>query len=159
MTEKITYISDDGEEFETEEECLAYEKTFTELSGYVGFNTHMVFQDLKTLGIENAFGHSYFVFITDMESAEESFRVITEQTGLECPNDILPGGIYQYDDDHDNWNDVVSAYINRTDEICKLLRAIDNTIPRDKAALLRETVQKISTKLEDAVFDMKEVGL
>ena len=149
MTEKITYIADDGEEFETEEECLAYEKVFTEVSGYIGVDTHMVFQDPKETGIENAFQHSDFVFITDKESAHDSFCVINYQYGLEHPKDICTGDIFQYDYNCDKWDDVVGAYIKRTNEICKLIKAIDGMIPRNKSGVLHKTTQKIRSAIAD----------
>lgn len=37
MGMKVTYIANDGTEFENREECLAYEKSFSELSEFVQF--------------------------------------------------------------------------------------------------------------------------
>lgn len=37
MKTKVTYIANDGTEFENKEECLAYEKSFSEMSEFVQF--------------------------------------------------------------------------------------------------------------------------
>lgn len=37
MEMKVTYVANDGTEFENEEECLAYEKSFSEMSEFVQF--------------------------------------------------------------------------------------------------------------------------
>lgn len=37
MEMKVTYIANDGTEFENKEDCLAYEKSFSELSEFVQF--------------------------------------------------------------------------------------------------------------------------
>jgi hypothetical protein len=37
MEMKVTYIANDGTEFENKEECLAYEKSFSEMSEFVQF--------------------------------------------------------------------------------------------------------------------------
>lgn len=37
MKTKVTYIANDGTEFENEEECLAYEKSFSEMNEFVQF--------------------------------------------------------------------------------------------------------------------------
>lgn len=155
MKEKITFISDDGEEFETREDCLAYEKAQTELSGLLGFNGDMEFQDPKEIGVEDAFQISRLLFITDADSAEESFRIIEDRYGVEVPTQVMTGDIRLYDFDTDTWADPVSAYIQQTEQMCEYLRGIRCWIPRDKAEVLHETAQKIRSAIADSMKEME----
>lgn len=40
MEMKVTYIANDGTEFESKEECLAHEKSFSEMSEFIQFFDH-----------------------------------------------------------------------------------------------------------------------
>lgn len=158
MTEKITYIAYDGEEFDTEEECEAYEKASTEFSGFVGLDSKMVFQDPSVKGAEDAFQDSAFIFITDKDSANDSLRVICDYYGMEVPMNYKDGDICLYDYDEDEWReDVVGDYIKKTQELCVLLNAIHGAVPHDKANVLHETVRKIHRNIADFVTNTTEL--
>ncbi len=157
MNEKITFISDDGEEFETKEECLAYEKAQTEFSGFIGFNNDMEFQDPKEVGVEDAFDCSTLLFITDSDSAEESFGIINDRFGSEVPTQVMEGDIRLYDYDTDEWTDPVIAYINHTEKMRDYIKAIKCSIPHDKAYTMHATVQKIRFAIAGLMYETEDL--
>ena len=64
MEIKTTYIADDGTEFETEAECLAYEETLSQMSEYVQlFNRDFSPVEWNPENYEGMWNHTYYIII------------------------------------------------------------------------------------------------
>ena len=143
MTQKITYVADDGEEFETEEECAAHERCMEDLPGILGFNGKAVYQDPRKADVDSSFNESEYLFITDENEADETFEFIGEYYGYTIPAEFHTGDILRYDYDNDAWVNAVDDYIRKTEIMIELLKSIGNTLPKEKLPVAEDTLIKI----------------
>lgn len=110
--EKITrvyYVAFDGEEFDTKEECTAYEDALQRTKGIIGFDENKSVTD----GAEELATSAAYYFITNANEASQTFSVLYDQYGTEIPHEFADGDFYRYDDDNDRW-------VNMLYEFCKL---------------------------------------
>jgi hypothetical protein len=64
MKTKVTYIANDGTEFENKEECLAYEKSFSEMSEFVQlFDQDFLPVEWNPNDYERMWNHTYYIVI------------------------------------------------------------------------------------------------
>lgn len=64
MEMKVTYIANDGTEFEDREECLAYEKSFSEMSEYVQlFDCEFKPIEWNPENYERMWNYTYYIVI------------------------------------------------------------------------------------------------
>ena len=101
MTQRVIYIADDGEEFETEEECTAYERCKAGLPGILGFDDDGVYQDPKETDTDSAFYDSQYVFITNAAQAVETLKFIRDHYGYEVPTMFQTGDLMHYNGEED----------------------------------------------------------
>lgn len=92
---KISYVATDGEEFLTEEECLAHEKLFSVPASVVLMN-----RKFERIMDTNDLDECYFAFLPTKEDAEW-FRKVDEVYGLEVDG-IVAGEHLWYDGDSSN---------------------------------------------------------
>lgn len=111
MEIKNIYIADDGEEFEDEEECLAYEEQMKSIDGVELFT--YTFENCTGQGGWNAYEHATYMFIRDPDKAKKYFQYILEQCGYDSPTDCRPGDCFRLDERTGDW-------INMRDEIQEL---------------------------------------
>ena len=96
MEIKTTYIANDGEEFETEEECLAYEEAWTP-----GDSILFLDQDFQPLYLRDSVARyewAQYVFIKDAEKASKFFEVLSNECGYVVPPDIKDRRLYWWHD-------------------------------------------------------------
>lgn len=123
MIKKITYIAKDGEEFETEEECMAHEQFTIGLPGIVCFDSKMNFLDPHE-GADDAFSSSSYIVVTDAHEAKRTFDYMSEYTGCTspvCHNDM---GFFKYNPDKDSWDDMCYAVIRGLVDMSSLLHGV-----------------------------------
>ena len=120
MTTRITYIACDGEEFETEQECLEYEKSMDSTDCLMMFDN-----DLNVLRDEdqgrNA-EYSNYIYILDAEKAMKFFKWASINYGYTFPDNVETGRLYSYDDRSDSWEDMnekVDMLVKRRDYLLK----------------------------------------
>lgn len=104
MTEKITYIADDGTEFKYEDDCRAYEETrafnpLLENGSVKMWNYHR----RPTDDVEEAM----YCVVTDIEAAQVLNSICYEH-GVYCPcynerYDELSSGAFWYDERENIW--------------------------------------------------------
>lgn len=128
MIIKKTYISDDGEEFETEEECLEYEKSLNSIDGVVLFDSK-----LEVIHGENpvdAYNEAFYIYISNVERAERFFDWIREYDHSPVPKDIKHGRIYFYYEPTGEYRNL-DTFINEWGDIRNkiLVKAVTTKLP------------------------------
>lgn len=128
MRTETTYYADDGTEFETEAECLAYEKKLD------GLWDSVVLLDEEFNGPKAGvsmveFTESFAVYckVLDAEKAGELFNWLYEQIGTQMPpvDMIYNGGVYKYDEKADeDWVDLTERLREVTVEIASIEKAV-----------------------------------
>lgn len=124
MLQRTTYVADDGEEFDTEEECQAYELALSDCPGILGFDLDLAFQDPKKLGANDAFVNSNYFYVYDAEQAEKTFEILGDYTGTTTPEgELHAGDLFRYDEDSNGWIDMIAEYRKQTQTIGSLLNS------------------------------------
>lgn len=123
MIKKITYIAEDGEEFETEEECMAHEQFTIGLPGILCFDSKMNFLD-PIEGADDAFSSSSYIVVTDAQEAKHTFDYMSEYTGCTSPVCHTDIGFFKYNQDKDSWDDMCAAVINGLVDVLFLLSGV-----------------------------------
>lgn len=120
MEKLITYIADDGTEFDTEEECLLYENTAENPNnGSVLFFNHNLTEgmdeDFSTQtamdGLKDHRGYDFgefairagSMYVKDAEEAEKLFDLLCNIYGITAPGELVSGASYAYDAEHDRY--------------------------------------------------------
>lgn len=150
MTQRIIYIADDGEEFETEEECMAYERCKTGLPGILGFDDDGVYQDPEETDADSAFNDSQYVFITNAEQAVETLKFVRDLYGYEVPTMFQTGDLMHYDGEEDKWENVIDKYISTTETLTVLFESIRNAALEDEVCAVNTAMQQI----RQAVYEL-----
>lgn len=129
MRVEITYFSDDDEEFDTEEECLEYERGLKE-----NFNS-LIFFDEKMKLIEkpdltNVESDAYYFYISDdAEKAKAAIDWIDYQTeNLKVYDPICQGHFYGYSNDDGDFRDLTK----RLSDLACIIDALDSAIKKHK---------------------------
>ena len=122
MIIKHTYIAADGEEFETEEECLEHERVCDP-----GDSVVLYYSDCDRItdgrDIIEMFERADHIYVRDAEQAKIFFNWINEETGMDIPHNVADNTIYSYDG-------LRAAYFNLNEAIEELLD-ISNAIFND----------------------------
>ena len=104
MTKETTYYADDGEEFYTEEACLAYEAECKKLLETVLFFDKGMKRLESPQEIEEK---SWYAFIRDGNKAENLFRWLYNYVGVEMPEcELTTGDILATDEKECEWYNV-----------------------------------------------------
>lgn len=145
MITRTVYIADDGEEFETEEECTAHERCMADLPGILGFNDKAAYQDPEKNDVDQAFNNSEYLFIIDENEADETFEFIGDYYGYTVPTVFSTGDILRYDYDKDEWVNAVDDYLGKTEMMIGLLKSIGETLQDEQLSAADATLEKIRT--------------
>lgn len=119
MEKLITYIADDGTEFDNEEECLLYERVADPDCSSVRFFNHNLQEgleeDFSTAsamdGLTNRFGYDCgefairagSMYVKDAEEAGKFFDLLCNIYGITAPEELVSGASYAYDAEHDRF--------------------------------------------------------
>lgn len=98
MTTKTLYISIDGEEFETEEECLEYEKKRDASEAVIMFTKNRL--PILDADSVTAFEDSHYLYILDAERAKKFFDYVSESYGYAVPDpdEVVDCGLFAFED-------------------------------------------------------------
>lgn len=118
MTIQVLYIADDGEEFETEQECLDHERASN-------YKDSLVFLDSKFEIIDmndsvEAYEKSFYIYVLDAEKAGAFFSWLNVYAGYESPERLGNHVIYYYDDhsrEYENLGDAIDELVAKRDRI------------------------------------------
>jgi len=108
MRIETKYFADDDTEFETEEECCAYEQFQKDCMGAVAiFDDDMNYMDSPTL--EEIESYAFYIFIRSGAKAESLFSWLKEQIsfdddGIKYP--LVAGELYAFSADNGKWYDM-----------------------------------------------------
>lgn len=104
MQIKYTYISDDGEEFETEEECLEHEKTIDSASSVLMIDSReLVITDKEP---STAYEKAIYLYIFDTKRARAFLDWIHGETGYSIPENAKAGELYYYDESDNEYKEL-----------------------------------------------------
>ena len=104
MEIRTTYISDDGTEFDTEEECLEYEAVYKDTSSVILLDEKKKLIDMSDLA--DAFERCHYIHIVKEPEARLFLDYVESFCGCGLPRDaIKEGHTYAYDEVFRNWED------------------------------------------------------
>lgn len=120
MRSETTYYAFDDTEFDTAEECLAYEKSVSEqMTAAEFYDDEMNIVDAQKDGT----GDAYYIRIINAKKAPALFRWLNDQFGMEHPEDgdYEDGDLYVYDCDHDEWVNLTAQkkFIEKVEQMFK----------------------------------------
>ena len=154
METKITYIADDGEEFDSEEECLAYENAFKHVGGVIAFDEdkHVVFS------AEEVATEAEYYYITNAEKARKTFAFIDDYYGTEVPTTFDDGDLFRFDYDRDKWVNVFNEFSRTGKLICDIAdeiarRTSQKVLPDDAISILRDRIMHCPNVISMACSD------
>ena len=103
MTIQVTYIADDGEEFETEEECLDHERVMMTDGKALFFDSDC---ELIEGSVIDKVERAHYIYILDGETAKEFFEWADEYTGCPVPDEYETGALYFFDEREQHYKDL-----------------------------------------------------
>lgn len=111
MRIETKYFAWDESEFDTEEECLAYEKGLEDMwSGVVLIDEEYRTQvDAQMPAHDFLEGFALYIKVLDVEKAKEMINWVTEYSGVSVPpvDMIYENGLFKFDEDaQDEWVDL-----------------------------------------------------
>ena len=129
MRTETKYFAFDETEFDTEAECLAYEKKLEGLwDGVV-----LLDEEFRTPNgipsLEFAEGFAIYVKVLDAEKAGQLINWIYEYSGISMPpvDMIYNGGVYKYDEDApEDWVDLTERLREVTVEMESIKKAVSS---------------------------------
>lgn len=100
MTTKIIYIAEDGEEFDTSDECLKYEAKRDAHGAVIMFDSNRL--PIVDTDSVTAFEDSNYLYIIDAEKAKAFFDYVSDAYCLATPNleEVEDHALFAYDYDH-----------------------------------------------------------
>lgn len=127
MTTKIIYIAEDGEEFETSDECLKYEKQRDASGAVIMFTRNR----LPILDVDSvtAFEDAHYLYILDAERAKKFFDYVSESYGYAVPDldEVVDCGLFAFED-----SCYAQSYFDVNDRIADLEVLRDELLDRAK---------------------------
>ena len=130
MTTKILYISIDGEEFETADECLKYEKKRDASGAVIMFTRNR----LPILDVDSvtAFEDAHYLYILDAERAKKFFDYVSESYGYAVPNpdEVVDHSLFAFED-----SSYAQSFFDVNDRIADLEVLKDELLDRAKECL------------------------
>lgn len=129
MRIETKYFAFDETEFDTEEECLAYETEQTALWDSVVLLDEEFHGPKPGIGmLEFAEGFAIYVKVLDAEKAGNLFNWVYEYSGTPMPpvDMIYKGGVYKFDDDApEDWVDLTELFHETAKELDSINKAVN----------------------------------
>lgn len=125
MTTKIIYIAEDGEEFETSDECLKYEKQRDVHDAIIMFaSNRLPIMDADSI---TAFEDAQYLYILNEERAKAFFRAIKDDYSYAIPelDKVANFSLYAYEEDRSG-----QSYVDLDDKIAELEVLRDELLDR-----------------------------
>ena len=130
MTTKIIYIAEDGEEFETSDECLKYEKQCDVHDAIIMFTSNRL--PITDVDSVTAFADAHYLSILDAERAKKFFEYVSEAycLGIPNPEEVKDHALFAYD-----YNNNYQNYIDVNDKIAELEVLRDELMDRARECM------------------------
>ena len=126
MEIKTTYISDDGTEFDTEEECLQYEAVYKDTSSVMLFDGGL--NEMDSSDLKESYETASYIYIVNAQSARLLFDYIYASYGYPLPYQIEEGHMYRYDERIEKWEDVNEVYRRSRDALAAVKTALGERV-------------------------------
>lgn len=110
MTVYKTFVAEDGTEFDTEEECLAYEQAVSE-TGMRFFDSKL--KEIKTDTAVTAADNAYFIVVENDEQAMAFISYLRSEYGTVMPCPVSDGQVWGYDAEKETWleiHEIIEGY-------------------------------------------------
>ena len=118
------YISDDGEEFDSEEACLEHEDKIN------SFDSVLLFDSKKNLikneNPEIAYERACYIYVRDTNRARTFLEWVHSECGYAVPSLVRAGELYFYDESTDKFKSYTSMVIDLDDTKNKILAQVRN---------------------------------
>lgn len=129
MRVETKYFAFDETEFETEEECAAYEKKLDELWDSVILldEEFRTYEDAKMEPLEFAESSAIYVKVLDADKAGELINWIYEYSGISMPpvDMLYTGGVFKFDANaREEWVDLTERLREVTMEMESIEKAV-----------------------------------
>lgn len=124
MQIKKTYISDDGEEFETEEECLEHEKTINSMDSVLMIDSRELV--IAEKDPSTAYEKAIYLYIFDTKRARAFLDWIHGETGYSIPEKVKAGELYYYDEPNNEYKEL-NKKIKELEELRDRLMVMSKT--------------------------------
>lgn len=119
MQIKKIYISDDGEEFETEKACLEHESAIDSSNSILMFDSGG--ELIKDSKIPYEYDRANYLYILDPEKAEKHLAWINKEYGYPIPENVKLGQLYFFNDFTQKFENLDAFIIKMSDIRNKLL--------------------------------------
>lgn len=138
MTIQVLYIADDGEEFETEQECLDHERAMNYKDAVVFLDSSFEVIDMNDS--VKAYEKSNYIYVLDAEKASAFFSWLTGYAGYEGPEQLCDDEIYSFNEreqQYENLNNIIDELVATR---IKIITAVnDDGYSRNLRKLLQES--------------------
>lgn len=129
MRVETKYFAFDETEFETEAECLAYEKKLEDLWDSVVLldEEFRTYEDAKISPLEFLASFALYIKVLDAEKAGELINWIYEYCGASMPpvDMIYTGGVFKYEESaNEDWIDLTERLREVTVEMESIAKAV-----------------------------------
>lgn len=128
MRIETTYFAFDDTEFDTEEECIAYETEQNALWDSVVLLDEEFHGPKPGIGmLEFAVGFAIYVKVIDVEKYGKLFNWVYEYSGTSMPpvDTIYTGGVFKYDESvRENWIDLTERLREITMEMAEIEKVV-----------------------------------
>lgn len=118
------YISDDGEEFDSEEECLEHEDRLNSIDSV------MLFDSKKKLITDKnpstAYERACYIYVRDTNRAKTFLEWVHSECGYAVPSLVRAGELYFYDESTNKFKSYTSMVIDLDDTKNKILAQVRN---------------------------------
>jgi hypothetical protein len=123
MKKVVTWIADDGEEFETEEECWAYEHRFDDALDAALFLDDDF--DVIPFNLERVYESFQYIVIKDAEKARDMFWAIYNwESCFVIPKDYKNGDILSWDGNYEKYDFLYEERRELNEKIDRIEKAV-----------------------------------
>ncbi len=117
------YISDDGEEFDSEEECLEHEDKIN------SFDSVLLFDSKKNL-IKNkipeiSYEQAYYIYVLNTKRAKTFLEWIHSEYRYAIPDYLRAGELYFYEESTNKFKSYTNIVTELTETRSKILEQVD----------------------------------
>ena len=125
VRKQITYISDDGEEFATEEECYAYEHRFDDAMNAAIFLDGEF--NVIPFDLAKVYDNFIYIVIRDEEKAKDLFWAIHEwENFFELPKGYHDGDLIAWDAEDEKYVDLYAERDRINRKIASIKKAVNS---------------------------------
>jgi len=117
------YISDDGEEFDSKEECLEHEERLNSIDSVMLFDSKKKLITDKNPSV--AYERACYIYILDTKRAKAFLEWIHSECGYAVPSLVRAGELYFYDESTNKFNSYTKIVIDLDETKSQILAQVN----------------------------------